>query len=107
MRVTVDSALDLASNGHAGKLANGFAKSVRLSEGDLPTRELPDGAADDWKLHEIITTVDKRDANTPDCWVPRHPELIRLTGRCVLAGPLPLARPHVPASQAPETGCLP
>ena len=26
--------------------------------------------------------VDKRDKGTPDDWVPRHPELIRLTGRC-------------------------
>ncbi len=98
MRVTVDSALDLASNGHAGKLANGFAKSVRLSEGDLPSRELPAGAADDWSLHEIITTIDKRDAATPDAWIPRHPELIRLTGRCVLAGPLPFGQPHASAN---------
>jgi nitrate reductase (NAD(P)H) len=25
--------------------------------------------------------IDPRDADTPDDWVPRHPELIRLTGR--------------------------
>lgn len=28
--------------------------------------------------------IDKRDKGTPDDWVPRHPELIRLTGRWVL-----------------------
>ena len=93
----MDSAVDLASNGvHPGKLANGFSKSVSVS--DLPTRELPDGAADDWKLHEPICAVDKRDAATPDSWVPRHPELIRLTGRC---GATRLFRPQGPATLRP------
>ena len=104
MRATVDSAMDLACNGHAGKLANGFDKSVSLSEANLPTRELPAGAADNWKLHEFISVVDKRDAATPDCWIPRHPELIRLTGRCVPEHPLTLTEPHSAAVQAPEHG---
>ena len=26
--------------------------------------------------------VDKRDHGTPDEWIKRHPQLIRLTGRC-------------------------
>lgn len=30
---------------------------------------------------EHITVIDPKDHNTPDEWVPRHPELIRLTGR--------------------------
>ena len=30
--------------------------------------------------------IDKRDKGTPDDWVPRHPELIRLTGRWALTG---------------------
>lgn len=33
----------------------------------------------DWK--EVVTEVDSRDKDTPDTWVPRHPSLIRLTGR--------------------------
>ena len=34
-----------------------------------------------WGLHESITEIDSRDAATPDKWVPRHPRLVRLTGR--------------------------
>ena len=34
-----------------------------------------------WGLHESVTEVDSRDAATPDKWVPRHPKLVRLTGR--------------------------
>jgi hypothetical protein len=26
------------------------------------------------------TEVDERDKGTPDDWIPRHPELVRLTG---------------------------
>lgn len=29
----------------------------------------------------MSTGIDPRDLNTPDAWIPRHPELIRLTGR--------------------------
>ncbi|CAG8482950.1 2965_t:CDS:2 [Paraglomus brasilianum] len=28
-----------------------------------------------------ITAIDPRDANTPDKWIPRHPNLVRLTGK--------------------------
>ena len=35
----------------------------------------------DWQTHEPVTDIDPRDAATPDRWVPRHPDLIRLTGR--------------------------
>ena len=34
-----------------------------------------------WGLHESVTDIDSRDAATPDKWVPRHPRLVRLTGR--------------------------
>mmetsp|Transcript_16545 Transcript_16545/g.21890 ORF Transcript_16545/g.21890 Transcript_16545/m.21890 type:complete len:969 (-) Transcript_16545:142-3048(-) len=30
---------------------------------------------------EQVTEIDQRDIKTPDDWIPRHPELIRLTGR--------------------------
>jgi len=35
----------------------------------------------DWAQHQPIFDIDSRDLATPDAWVPRHPELIRLTGR--------------------------
>jgi nitrate reductase (NAD(P)H) len=35
----------------------------------------------DWALHEVVTEIDKKDEGTPDSWVPRHPDLVRLTGR--------------------------
>ena len=38
----------------------------------------------EWDVHLPVTHVDSRDAATPDAWVPRHPELIRLTGRCCM-----------------------
>ncbi|CAM9210211.1 unnamed protein product [Discosporangium mesarthrocarpum] len=31
--------------------------------------------------NEVITDIDPRDKGTPDDWIPRHPELVRLTGR--------------------------
>ncbi|GBC07372.1 hypothetical protein RclHR1_07410008 [Rhizophagus clarus] len=40
----------------------------------------------------IVTNIDPRDAKTSDNWVPRHPELIRLTGKHPFncEAPLPL-----------------
>jgi hypothetical protein len=40
----------------------------------------------EWTVHEPVTEIDPKDAATPDAWVPRHPDLIRLTGRSVLPG---------------------
>ncbi|KAK9807828.1 hypothetical protein WJX72_010494 [[Myrmecia] bisecta] len=34
-----------------------------------------------WAQHMPVAAIDKKDADTPDQWVPRHPDLIRLTGR--------------------------
>ena len=31
--------------------------------------------------YEPVSEIDKKDHGTPDSWIPRHPELIRLTGR--------------------------
>ncbi|CAG8716143.1 19776_t:CDS:1, partial [Racocetra fulgida] len=28
-----------------------------------------------------INTIDPRDVGTPDDWIPRHPEMVRLTGK--------------------------
>ncbi|CAD7704946.1 unnamed protein product [Ostreobium quekettii] len=42
--------------------------------------ELPKGG-DEWQLHQQAGAIDAKDADTPDNWVPRHPELLRLTGR--------------------------
>eukprot|EP00181_Compsopogon_caeruleus_P002754 CAMPEP_0184683712 /NCGR_PEP_ID=MMETSP0312-20130426/12291_1 /TAXON_ID=31354 /ORGANISM="Compsopogon coeruleus, Strain SAG 36.94" /LENGTH=64 /DNA_ID=CAMNT_0027136249 /DNA_START=101 /DNA_END=292 /DNA_ORIENTATION=+ len=30
---------------------------------------------------DVASVVDPRDVETPDRWVPRHPDLIRLTGK--------------------------
>ncbi|KAF0431048.1 nitrate reductase [Gigaspora margarita] len=37
------------------------------------------------------TGVDPRDANTPDNWVPRHPEMVRLTGKHPFNAEAPLS----------------
>jgi hypothetical protein len=36
-----------------------------------------------WLLKHAADTPDRKDLNTPDNWVPRHKDLIRLTGRVV------------------------
>ncbi|RIA92042.1 nitrate reductase [NADH]-like protein [Glomus cerebriforme] len=35
----------------------------------------------DLESKDVIVTIDPRDVGTPDNWIPRHPELIRLTGK--------------------------
>ncbi|GAX75762.1 hypothetical protein CEUSTIGMA_g3205.t1 [Chlamydomonas eustigma] len=35
----------------------------------------------DYALHAPATAVDKKDADTPDSWIPRDPRILRLTGR--------------------------
>jgi nitrate reductase (NAD(P)H) len=42
--------------------------------------------------NDVITNIDPRDVKTPDNWIPRHPDLIRLTGKHPLncEPPLPL-----------------
>ena len=45
---------------------------------NVPTVKPEDATQD---LHETVTEIDSRDAATPDKWVPRHPRLVRLTGR--------------------------
>ena len=52
--------------------------SRRPEEADPPLRA---GDAE-WALHEPATEVDVRDGNSPDRWIMRHRQLIRLTGRC-------------------------
>src|SRR5947209_10516227 len=46
----------------------------------------------DIKQKENDFSIDPRDVGTPDNWIPRHPELIRLTGKHPLncEAPLPL-----------------
>lgn len=42
--------------------------------------DLVPGTAE-WNLHLPPTSVDAKDADTPDAWVPRDPRIQRLTGR--------------------------
>ena len=53
------------------------AVSIAAEPADLPLR--PDDP--DWSLHERPTEIDAKDKGSPDDWIPRHPDLIRLTGR--------------------------
>ena len=49
-----------------------------------PDEPDPPLAPDDpqWALHECASEVDVKDSQSPDRWVKRHRQLIRLTGRC-------------------------
>jgi hypothetical protein len=46
----------------------------------------------DLQSKDVNITIDPRDVKTPDNWIPRHPELIRLTGKHPFnsEAPLPL-----------------
>jgi hypothetical protein len=52
---------------------------------DVPTGPEPQALLSpsdtDYPFHLPVSTVDSKDNGTPDAWVPRHPELVRLTGR--------------------------
>jgi len=41
---------------------------------------------------EKVIEIDEKDVNTPDEWIPRHPEIIRLTGRHPLNCEPPLSK---------------
>ena len=40
-----------------------------------------DKSSADWGLHRLADSVDQKDVDTPDNWIPRHPRILRLTGR--------------------------
>ena len=63
-----DSAMDFHG---CTAVSNGKEAALRLeASNDLP--------------YELVTAIDPKDKGTPDDWIPRHPDLIRLTGRSVL-----------------------
>lgn len=93
-----DAITNGTANGITGDLANAL-RSHQLSDKAFPTVELPPDAADNWNYHEDVTDIDKRDVGTPDSWVPRHPQLIRLTGRYAI--PLRMRWSAVPDYSAP------
>lgn len=49
-------------------------------------------ASAEWSLHEPAQLVDAKDADTPDSWIPRHTEILRLTGRHPLNCEPPMER---------------
>ena len=60
-----DSAMDFHG---CTAVSNGKEHALRLE----PSNNLP---------YEPVTAIDPKDKGTPDDWIPRHPDLIRLTGR--------------------------
>ena len=60
---------------------NGFRIPVEVEEFDEED-PLSEDEKDWGPIPEVVVTkVDERDKNTSDDWIPRHPELVRLTGR--------------------------
>ena len=45
-------------------------------------------------FQETVAVVDGRDADTPDAWIPRHKDLVRLTGRHPFNCEAPLSALH-------------
>lgn len=80
------SALDLYGDGHAAHLKEGVSQAAKGGfngiEG-VPRQELTPGRKIDDKEYpwELVQSIDEKDKKTPDEWIPRHPGLIRLTGR--------------------------
>eukprot|EP01025_Chloroclados_australasicus_P043903 TRINITY_DN4713_c0_g2_i1.p2 TRINITY_DN4713_c0_g2~~TRINITY_DN4713_c0_g2_i1.p2 ORF type:complete len:856 (+),score=123.10 TRINITY_DN4713_c0_g2_i1:117-2684(+) len=64
-------------------LANGEVNPEKVLGGRLllPDERPVKKGSKDWELWKPITKIDQRDADTKDNWIPRHPDLIRLTGR--------------------------
>eukprot|EP01023_Acetabularia_acetabulum_P061282 TRINITY_DN739_c0_g2_i1.p1 TRINITY_DN739_c0_g2~~TRINITY_DN739_c0_g2_i1.p1 ORF type:complete len:854 (+),score=198.42 TRINITY_DN739_c0_g2_i1:164-2725(+) len=64
-------------------LANGEVNSEKVLAGRLlmPNEKPVKKGSKDWELWKPVTKIDERDADTKDNWIPRHPNLIRLTGR--------------------------
>ncbi|CAD7697183.1 unnamed protein product [Ostreobium quekettii] len=46
-----------------------------------PAQAHLDKTTADWGLHRLADGIDQKDADTPDNWIPRHPKILRLTGR--------------------------
>ncbi|KAL0040785.1 hypothetical protein WJX79_005466 [Trebouxia sp. C0005] len=80
-----DSAADLASRVPFSAKTDIEVLMQQYVESSQPEKQEPveDVTPKDptWGLHETVTEIDSRDAATPDKWVPRHPRLVRLTGR--------------------------
>eukprot|EP01024_Parvocaulis_polyphysoides_P073498 TRINITY_DN945_c0_g1_i8.p2 TRINITY_DN945_c0_g1~~TRINITY_DN945_c0_g1_i8.p2 ORF type:complete len:504 (+),score=79.57 TRINITY_DN945_c0_g1_i8:141-1652(+) len=64
-------------------LANGEVNPDKVLSGRLlmPGEKPVKKGNKDWELWKPVTKIDDRDADTKDNWIPRHPNLIRLTGR--------------------------
>lgn len=80
-----DSAADLASRVPFSTKTSIDVLHTQYMESNKPDKldnvESVSSKDSTWGLHEAVTEVDSRDAATPDKWVPRHPRLVRLTGR--------------------------
>ena len=67
---------------HAAHLAAHVPTNVQSKLDEAQRRSIILGRTGrDWPLHETVSAVDRRDECTPDRWIPRHPRLIRLSGR--------------------------
>lgn len=55
--------------------------SLACTVGGAPAEEPLLAGTAAWDLHVPATSIDAKDADTPDAWVPRDPRLLRLTGR--------------------------
>eukprot|EP00210_Caulerpa_lentillifera_P005019 g4793.t1 len=48
----------------------------------------------DWDLHRPAQSIDSKDIDTPDGWIPRNPSILRLTGRHPLNCEPPMSELH-------------
>jgi hypothetical protein len=60
---------------------NGFHDTAEFDEEDESSSSGDDEKS--WNYAPVIpiTQIDDRDVGTSDDWIPRHPDLVRLTGR--------------------------
>ena len=68
-----------------GRAAGKVVGATRRANGFVEEPLQPGDAA--WGAHQPVAAIDKRDLNSPDAWIPRHPALLRLTGRSALPAP--------------------
>ena len=67
--------------GEAKSPARNGVSIIEVEESDDEESSSGDEKAWQYAAEIPITQVDDRDRGTSDDWIPRHPELVRLTGR--------------------------
>ena len=80
----------MAPNGHGPSHGGGSVGAALPGTFSVPSGPKPQASLSKsgsrrnqlmYNMHLLVDEIDPKDKGTPDEWVPRHPDLVRLTGR--------------------------